>query len=233
MQRPTLSAHLKRGSALMLALLLAGDLGASSSAGATFYELPDALSPTLVASGSILRVPKRIGPLADQTLVQLAAKASNVDAAIKDAHSKDRLTSAQLQALVEAHNLLVDELQVGQDILTNTSGGAFPANNKQVAENYIDAIRRGLTSPRGRDNVRTNIEYAPAASVQVSLQYQSYADAVAKRDLWSTYTSQQILRVGTYVFEVRALAEGGGSCQERVAVLSDPTERQICGAFRP
>jgi hypothetical protein len=234
MQRPARSAQVKLSSALIFAMLLAGDLGTSSAATATFYELPDALSPTLEApDGAVLRVPKRAGPLADQTLVQLAAKASNVDTAIKDAHSKNKLTAAQLQALVEARNLMVDELQVGQEILTKTSGGKFPANNKQVAESYIDAIGRGLTAPRGRDNVRTNIEYARAALVQVSLQYQSYADAAAKRDMWATYTPRQILRVGTYVFEVRALTDGGGSCRERVAVLSDPTERQICGAFRP
>jgi hypothetical protein len=76
--------------------------------------------------------------------------------------------------------------------------------------------------------VRTTIEYGGKTDKALAILYQSYQDHRAKADSWSTYTADDTLRIGSYMFQVREV-DGTGSCSEMVLVMSDPTKKKICG----
>ena len=179
-----------------------------------------------------LKIPRRVGPEGDLVFIDLGKRVEAIDEAIMDKKRKNALTLAQLEALVEARNLAAGELATGQEILTGSAGGDFPANNKKQIDGYVAEIMKGLSAPPGRENVRTKIEYGGPSAQKLAVLFQSYAKAAAKSEDWSTYTLGQVLLVRTYVFEVRDL-DANKSCRETVPVLGDPTERKICGAFKP
>jgi hypothetical protein len=116
-------------------------------------------------------------------------------------------------------------------VLVGSSGGEFPLGKKSQTESYLTQIMKGLSSPAGRDNVKTNITFEGMTN-DVALLYQSYPAHAAKSTEWSTYTAGLLFKVGTYVFKVKALTNAK-ECEETIPVLAEPTERRICGAFRP
>lgn len=179
-----------------------------------------------------LKIPRKVGPEGDLVLINLGERVENIDSAILDKKKSNALTQTQLKALAEVRNLVAGELAIGQEILTGSAGGDFPAKSKQKIDEYTTEIMKGLSAPSGRENVRTKIEYGGPSTQKMAVLFQSYAKAAAKSEDWSTYTLDQLLRVGTYVFEVREPIVGK-LCRETVPVLGDPTERKICGAFKP
>jgi hypothetical protein len=180
---------------------------------------------------NLIQIPRRPGPQADQALVSLSARIEQLDTEITAAKKGGRLNAGELTAFIEARNLAMAEILDGRDHLLNTSGG-FPPEAKQKAESYLEAIRQGLSTTTLKENVRTKIEYGVPGGPNTAIRYQSYAASVAKSSEWSTYTPAQLLRLGTYVFEVDVLGSTK-ACKETVPVLSDPTERKICGWFTP
>jgi hypothetical protein len=185
-----------------------------------------------VTSMNALKIPRRVGPGGNLVLIDLGKRVEELDNAILDKKWNNALTRAQLEALIETRNLVVGELATGQEILTGSSGGDFPVKNKQQIDSYIAEILKGLSAPKGREYVRTKIEYGGLSTQKMALLFQSYAKEAAKSEDWSTYTPDQSLRVGTYVFEVKEI-NTKKLCKETVPVLGDPTERKICGAFKP
>jgi len=198
-----------------------------------YFPLATVLTPRLQPdpSGPTINVPRKPGPEADATLIALARQINTVDDSLRRKASSGALSEAQLGALIEARNVAAARLMQGRDVLAGTSGGEFPAGEKRAVDNYLSQIMKGLDSPKGRDVVKTNIVFA-GLTADVALLYQSYANHSFKSPDWSTYTPGDSIRVGTYIFKVKALATQR-ECEESVPVLAEPTERRICGAFRP
>lgn len=177
-----------------------------------------------------LKIPRKVGPEADSVLIDLAKRMEDIDKTVKE--RKDSLTQVQLDALIEARNLIVENLADGQNILTNTSGGEFPSEKKQKIDGYIAEIKKYLSAPPKKDNVRSEIEYGGLSAKKMAILFQSYAKSVAKSKEWSTYTAGETMQVGTYVFVVKE-PNMDKRCEETVPVLNDPTKRKICGGFNP
>jgi hypothetical protein len=198
-----------------------------------YLSLPTTLQADLRHDPSerMIRIPRKPGPEADQTLIDLGRQIEDVDKTLRRKAQAHSLSDAQLTALVDARNLAVLGLVEGQDVLTHTSGGEFPRQSKNELDGYLAQIMKGLTSPSGRDIVKTNITFS-GNPTSVVLMYQSYADHSLKSSEWSTYTNGQLITVGTYIFRVRSLSSQA-QCEETIPVLAEPTEKTICGAFRP
>jgi hypothetical protein len=185
-----------------------------------------------VAPANLIKIPRRPGPEADQTLVQFGANVEEIDKQILKGKRGGSLAGSRLAALIDARNATMSEILDGQRILTNTSGGVFPTANKVDVDKNLDAIKRALTSPPRGENVKTKIEFVSSLTATTVLVYQTYADSISKSSAWSTYTPDQRLAIATYIFQVR-VANSRSTCEETVPVLNDPTERHICGGFTP
>lgn len=174
-------------------------------------------------------VPAKPGPMADAAFINLGKRIKYIDEVLREKSGDSSLSKEQFTALIEARNLAVAELAEGQEILEHSSGGSFPDEKKTKIDEYLDQIMRGLSSPAGRNIVRTTITF-PRIREEISLIFQPYAS----RNLedWTTYTPGQLMKVGTYVFRVLNLSDNR-ECKETVLVLEEPTERKVCGSFKP
>jgi hypothetical protein len=184
------------------------------------------------APNNIINIPRNPGPDADATVIAFAASIEQIDNNIAVSKKQGIISDHDLHALLDARNATMAELLRGKRILTETSGGAFPATSQQTISADVAAILGALKTHPPNDNVVTKIEYPSPPGTATFLVYQTYAESVAKSDSWSTYTPHQRLAVATYIFQVR-VDQSSKTCTEAVPVLSDPTERFVCGWFRP
>jgi hypothetical protein len=218
-----------------LGAIAAPDTGPSKSSSKVYRSLPLAVDIASAQGNAtpaaLIQIPRKIGPKADQTLVQYGANIEDIDALILRAKKNGSLSGSRLVAVVDARNATMSEIVNGQRILTNTSGG-FPTINKADIDKNVDALKRALGSSSRVDNVKTKIEFTSSSTATTVLVYQTYADSISKSTAWSTYTPEQRLGIATYIFQVRAVGSTN-TCEETVPVLNDPTERRICGWFIP
>lgn len=201
-----------------------------------YIKVPKTLKPPPLkqdwSKANVLQLPRKPGPEADKALVDFAVKLESLDQSIIQSSKERKLTSAQLSAVVEARNVISEELANQQQILSNTSGGNISQEKRSQIDSYVALLMKAMAAPPTKENVRTTIEYGGNTAKALAILYQSYQDHRAKAAGWTTYTPDDPLRIGTYIFQVREI-DGTRSCDETVLVMDDPTKKKICGAFKP
>lgn len=180
----------------------------------------------------ILEIPYEPGPDADASLVRFGARIEELDDRIAEDHERGSLKGAQLAAVIASRNIAVMKMSEGQEVLQGTSSGQFPSALHQLIVGILDALDRSLDSPTAHDQVHTRIEYVMQPRSHTAILYRPYGESSGPGQ-WETYTPNQMMALGTYIFEVRALNSANKFCDELVPVLADPTNRDICGAFTP
>ena len=191
------------------------------------------IDSTIQAAGEeSITVPKVAGPQADKKLIQVADSVRDIDTALLRKRVDETHSPVQLEALLAARNIAVLEMLTGREILLNTAAGVFPQSSGTKIDSITAAIRVGLLQTTRKDIVNTSIGYAGPSKANLAIVFQDYESAMARKDEWSTYQQPQALKVGTYAFKVVAV-EKNTSCTEMIVVLSEPTNRALCGRFNP